>query len=43
MIIAGYFTDDNSDALTNDPLLKAVLNKGTLAFQDSIIEWMRIL
>ena len=30
MIIAGYFEDDASDELTNDPVFKAVLNKGTL-------------
>ena len=30
MIIAGYFEDDSSDELTNDPVFKAVLNKGTL-------------
>jgi hypothetical protein len=26
MIIAGYFEDDASDELTNDPVFKAVLN-----------------
>ena len=31
MIISGYFEDDSSDELTNDPAFKAVLNKGTLA------------
>ena len=31
MIIAGYFEDDASDELTNDPVFKAVLNKDTLA------------
>ena len=31
MIIAGYFKDDTSDEITNDPVFKAVLNKGTLA------------
>lgn len=30
MIIAGYFEDDSSDELTNDPVFKAVLNKYTL-------------
>ena len=30
MIIAGYFKDDTSDEITNDPVFKAVLNKGTL-------------
>ena len=36
MIIAGYFEDDTSDELTNDPVFKAVLNKGTLASQPTI-------
>ena len=27
MIIAGYFEDDASDELTNDPVFKPVLNK----------------
>ena len=31
MIIAGYFEDDTSYELTNDPAFKAALNKGTLA------------
>ena len=30
IIIAYYFEDDSSDELTNDPVFKAVLNKGTL-------------
>ena len=30
MIIAGYFEDDSSDELTNDPVFKAVLNKESL-------------
>ena len=30
MIIAGYFEDDSSDELTDDPVFKAVLNKDTL-------------
>ena len=34
MIIAGYFEDDSSDELTNDPVFKAVLNKGTLITTD---------
>ena len=33
MIIAGYFEDDASDELTNDPVFKAVLNKDALASQ----------
>ena len=36
MIIAGYFEDDTSDELTNDPVFKAVLNKDTLASQPTI-------
>ena len=36
MIIAGYFEDDTSDEITNDPAFKAVLNKGTLASQPTI-------
>ena len=36
MIIAGYFDDDSSDELTNDPVFKAVLNKDTLASQPTI-------
>ena len=34
MIIAGYFEDDTSDELTNNPVFKAVLNKGTLITTD---------
>ena len=30
MIIAGYFEDDASDELTNDPIFKTVLGKDTL-------------
>ena len=30
MIIAGYFEDNSSDELTNDPVFKEVLNKDTL-------------
>ena len=36
MIIAGYFEDDSSDELTNDPVFKAVLNKDALASQPTI-------
>ena len=36
MIIAGYFEDDSSDELTNDPVFKAVLDKDTLASQPTI-------
>ena len=36
MIIAGYFEDDASDELTNDPVFKAVLNKDALASQPTI-------
>jgi len=31
MIIAGYFEDDASDELTNDPVFKSVLEKDALA------------
>ena len=34
MIIAGYFEDDSSDELTNDPVFKAVMNKDTLITTD---------
>ena len=34
MIIAGYFEDDTSDEITNDPAFKAVLNKDTLITTD---------
>ena len=33
MIIAGYFEDDASDELTNDPVFKSVLEKDALASQ----------
>ena len=36
MIIAGYFEDDASDELTNDPVFKAVLNKDALASQPTV-------
>lgn len=36
MIIAGYFEDDTSDELTNDPVFKAMLNKDALASQPTI-------
>lgn len=36
IIIAGYFEDDSSDELTNDPVFKAVLNKDTLASQPTL-------
>lgn len=36
MIIAGYFEDDDSDELTNDPVFKAVLEKDTLASQPTV-------
>ena len=36
MIIAGYFEDDASDELTNDPVFKAVLNKDALASQTTV-------
>ena len=36
MIIAGYFEDDASDELTNDPVFKAVLEKDVLASQPTV-------
>ena len=36
MIIAGYFDDDASDELTNDPVFKAVLDKDSLASQPTV-------
>jgi len=36
MIIAGYFEDDCSDELTNDPIFKTVLGKDALASQPTI-------
>ena len=34
MIIAGYFEDNISDEITNDPAFKTVLNKDTLITTD---------
>ena len=36
MIIAGYFEDDASDELTNDPVFKSVLEKNALASQPTV-------
>ena len=36
MIIAGYFEDNDSDELTNDPVFKAVLEKDALASQPTV-------
>ena len=36
MIIAGYFEDNASDELTNDPVFKAVLEKDAMASQPTI-------
>ena len=36
MIIAGYFEDDASDELTNDPVFKAILDKDALASQPTV-------
>jgi len=36
MIIAGYFTDDESDELINDPVFGAILSKKQLASQPTI-------
>lgn len=47
MIIAGYFEDDASDELTNDPVFKSVLEKmrlhHSLQYQDSLTVWMKTL
>jgi len=36
MIIAGYFEDDASDELTNDPVFKSLLDKDALASQPTV-------
>ncbi len=36
MIMAGYFEDDASDELTNDPFFKAILEKTALASQPTV-------
>ena len=36
MIIAGYFEDDASDELTNDPVFKSILEKNALASQPTV-------
>lgn len=36
MIMVGYFEDDASDELTNDPVFKAVLGKSALASQPTV-------
>jgi hypothetical protein len=36
MIMTGYFEDDASDELTNDPVFKAVLEKSALASQPTV-------
>ena len=36
MIIAGYFEDDASDELTNDPVFKSALEKDALASQPAV-------
>jgi hypothetical protein len=35
-IIASYFTDDNADELTNEPVITAILDKETLASQPTL-------
>lgn len=43
MIIAGYFEDDASDELTNDPVFKALLDKDALASQPTVSRfWNRM-
>ena len=36
MIMVGYFEDDASDELINDPVFKAVLEKSALASQTAV-------
>ena len=36
MVIAGYFEDDASDELTNDPVFKSVLEKDAIASQPTV-------
>ena len=36
MIMAGYFEDDSSDELTNNPVFKTVLEKSALASQPTV-------
>ena len=36
MVIAGYFEDDASDELTNDPVFKSVLEKNAIASQPTV-------
>ena len=47
MIIAGYFEDDASDELTNDPVFKSVLEKmllhHSLRYRNSLTVWTKIL
>ena len=46
MIIAGYFEDDASDELTNDPVflyLKKMRLHHSLRYQDSLTVWMKTL
>ena len=35
-VIASYFTDDNADELTNEPVFTTILDKGTLASQPTL-------
>lgn len=43
MVIAGYFEDDASDELTNDPVFIAVLNKDALASQPTISRFHNLM
>ena len=43
MIITGYFEDDSSDELTNDPVFKAVLEKDALASQPTVSRFHKLL
>lgn len=40
MIIAGYFEDDASDELTNDPVFKSILEKNALASQPTVSRFL---
>ena len=40
MVIAGYFANDNSDELTNEPVFKAVLEKDNLASQPTVSRFL---
>ena len=43
MIMSGYFEDDASDELTNDPVFKAVLEKSALASQPTVSRFFKAI